>query len=188
MNEYLTWILVAVNIYLFLSLRKEKKRLRVLTSFIGGLMRFVSKVPAMVDEVVSKEVNPRDVNGYDIVLKDIADSFEQDFWATPYEKFVKSDRNLFWEEKLGNGGFNQMFLDFHDKCVKEWYAIKHNTNEGLENDDVLGEKLIYQDFMNNKSDNLKNIRIPKNPRLFFKHLSEEEIKKVEEKLGAKHSK
>ena len=78
-----------------------------------------------------------------------------------------------------------MFLDFHDKCLKEWYAIKHNKNESLENDEVLGEKLIYQDFLANKAENLKNVRIPKNPRLFFKHLSEEEIKKIESKLGVK---
>lgn len=185
MSEYLIWILVAVNIYLFLSLRKEKKRLRVLTAFIDGLMKFASKVPAMIDKVVHKEVNPKDVNGYEIVLKDISDSFEQDFWATPYEKFVKSDRNLFWEEKLGNGGFNQMFLDFHDKCLKEWYAIQNNKDESLENNEALGEKLIYQDFLDNKAEKFKNVRIPKNPRLFFKHLSEEEIRKVEAKLGIK---
>lgn len=47
----------------------------------------------------------------------------------PYEKFVKSNRNLFWEEKLSNGGFNQMFLDFHDKCVKEWHVSQHNKDE-----------------------------------------------------------
>ncbi len=118
-------------------------------------------------------------------FRGLGNSFEQDFWATPYEKFVKSNRNLFFEEKLGNDGFNQMFLDFHDKCLKEWYAIKHNKNESLENDEVLGEKLIYQDFLANKAENLKNVRIPKNPRLFFKHLSEEEIKKIESKLGVK---
>lgn len=185
MNEYLIWALVAVNIYLFLSLRKEKKRLRVLTSFVGGLIKSASKVPAMIDEVVRKEVNARDVNGYEMVLKDISDSFEQDFWATPYEKFVKSDRDLFWENKLGNGGFNQMFLDFHDKCLKEWYAIQHNKDEGLMNDEALGEKLIYQDFLDNKAGNLKNVHISRNPRLFFKHLSEDEIKRMEVKRGTK---
>jgi len=49
----------------------------------------------------------------------------------------------------------------------------------------MGEKLIYQDFLDNKRENLKNVHIPKNPRLFFKHLSEEEIKKIEMKLGIK---
>jgi len=170
MNEYLIWILVAVNIYLFLSLRKEKKRLRVLTSFISGLI-----------DLASHQIE----GGRNAVLDYVTASFEEDFWATPYEKFVKSDRNLFWEQKLGNGGFNQVFLDFHDKCQKEWYAIHHNKDESKKNDEVLGEKLIYQDFMDNKAENLKNVHIPKNPRLFFKHLSEEEIKKIEAKLGIK---
>jgi hypothetical protein len=127
----------------------------------------------------------RGENGYDLLLKDVSSSFEEDFWVEPYKKFVKSDHNLFWEEKMGNGGFNAMFWDFHEKCLKEWYAIQHNEDESLENDDVLGEKLIYRDLMANKADDLKNIRIPKNPRLFFKHLSEEEMQKVEDKLGIK---
>lgn len=183
MNEYLIWILVPVNLYLFLLIRKEKKRLRVLTSFIDGLINFVSKMPAITNGIIHKDINPKDINGYEIILKDISDSFERDFWATPYAEFVNSDRNLFWEEKLGNGGFNQTFLDFHDRRLKEWYAIQYNEDKSLENDDVLGEKLIYQDFLNDKAHNLKHIRIPKNPRAFFKHLSEEEIKAFEIKLG-----
>ncbi len=185
MNEYLLWIFIVANIYLFLSLRKEKKRLRVLTSFVGGLVKFASKVPKMIDETVQKETNPGNVNGYEIILKDISDSFEEDFWATPYDKFIKFDRNLFYEEKLRNGGFNMMFWDFYDKCLKEWYAIQHNKNENLENNEALGEKLIYQDFLANKLENLKNVNIPKNSRLFFKHLSEEELKNVEKKLTVK---
>jgi hypothetical protein len=68
MSKYLILILTAVNIYLFFSLKKERKRLRVLTSFVGGLMRFTSKIPSMIDEVVHKEVNPLNVNGYEVLL------------------------------------------------------------------------------------------------------------------------
>lgn len=83
----------------------------------------------MIDEVVHKEVNPRDVNGYEILLDDIREIFEQNFWTKPYEKFTKSDRDLFQEKSLGNGGFNQMFLDFHEKCRKELTSVQHNDHE-----------------------------------------------------------
>ncbi|MFA6119716.1 MAG: hypothetical protein WC688_07370 [Parachlamydiales bacterium] len=129
MNDTIIWILLAVNVYLWISLKKEKKRLRVLTSFVSGLVRYVSKVPAMIEEGMNKGVNIRDVKGYDIVLKDIADSFELDFWATPYDKFIKSDRNLFYEEKMGNDGFNTIFLDFYDKCLKEQHKNQHDKDK-----------------------------------------------------------
>ncbi|GEM_PF-5139510 len=84
MNEYIIWILVAVNIYFFLSLRKEKKRLRVLTSFIGGLIKFASKTKSMIEEVVSKEALSKEeylkkVNCYEILLGDIG----RDLCKTP---------------------------------------------------------------------------------------------------------
>ncbi|MEK7147234.1 MAG: hypothetical protein AAB772_03210 [Patescibacteria group bacterium] len=55
----------------FAFVEERKKRLRVLTTFVGGLIKFVSKVPAMIDEIVHKKVNPRDINSYEIILKDI---------------------------------------------------------------------------------------------------------------------
>ncbi len=181
MSEYVVFILFVIIIYIFLSLRKEKKRVRVLASFIGGLIGFVSKAPSNIGETTHEEVGRH--NGYEVILKEIGNYFEEDFWTTPYEKFVKLDRNLFWEEKLRNGGFNQVFLDFHDKCLKEWYAIKHNDDVNMENNEVLGEKLIYQDYLDNNTEKLKNVRLPKNPRLFFKHLTEEEIQKIEARLN-----
>ena len=125
MNEYLIWILVAINIYLFLSLRREKKRLHVLATFVSGIITFISTTPSMIKEMVSKEALSKEeylknVKGYEILMKDIQHAFENE----PYEefvKFVKSNRNLFGGEKMGkgNGGFNKFFLDFLDRCKKE---------------------------------------------------------------------
>lgn len=130
MNDYLIWILIAVNIYLFLSLRKEKKRLFVLINFVGGLITFVSKTPSMIKEMVSKDVLSKEeyikeVKGYEILMEDIKNSFENE----PYEgfvKFVESNRSLFGGENMGkgNGGFNKYFLDFLDRCKKMKYGQK----------------------------------------------------------------
>lgn len=132
-NEYLIWILVVVNVYLFLSLRKEKKRLRVLTSFIGGIITFVSKTPSMIKESVTKEAYSKDeylkdIKGYEILMKDIKDSF---YRSASYEKivrFIKSNRNLFGGEKMmmGDDGFNRFFLDFLDRCKKDKFWPKGN--------------------------------------------------------------
>ena len=125
MNDYIVLILVATNIYLFFSLRKEKKRLRVLASFVGGIITFVSKTPSMIKESVTKEAYSKDeymedVKGYEILMEDIKASF---YLGAPYEelvKFVKSNRNLFGGKKMmiENYGFNRFFLDFLDRCKK----------------------------------------------------------------------
>lgn len=131
-NEYLIWILVVVNVYFFLSLKKEKKRLRVLTSFISGIITFVSKTPSMIKESVTKEAYSKEeylksVNGYEILMDDIQKSFEGETYEN-FIKFVKSNRNLFGGEKMGKGnsGFNKFFLDFLDRCKKDKFWPKGN--------------------------------------------------------------
>lgn len=182
MSELFIIALIILNTYIFISLKKEKRRLQILTSFVGGLMQFSSKIPAVIDEAINKKGGRSDdVDGYRIILEDISSIFEKDFWENPYEKFIKHDRNLFWEQKLYNAGFNQIFLDFYDKSLKEWYAAKHgNPNDlDLKNNEELGEKLIYQDILAGKA---KEIQIPKNPELFFRHLSEEEVGEIKRKI------
>lgn len=132
MNEYLILILVAVNIYLFLSLRNEKKRLHILASFVGGLITFVSKTPAMIKEMVSKEALNKeeylkDVKGYEVLMGDIQQSFNYGISYDEFVKFVKSNRNLFGGGKMmtGYNGFDRFFLDFLDRCKKDKFWPKN---------------------------------------------------------------
>ena len=105
---------------------KEKKRLRVLTSFVGGLVKFSSKTKSMIEDMVNKDVLSKEeyikkVNCYEILLEDIKDTFEKDSLAVSYKKFIKSNRSLFGGETsgAGNDGFNRFFLDFLDRCKKD---------------------------------------------------------------------
>ena len=85
-------------------------------------------------EALSKEEYLKDVNGYELLMEDIKDSF---FESEPYEelvKFVKSNRNLFGGEKMGNGnggygGFSKFFLDLLNRCRKDEFWPKNNQKK-----------------------------------------------------------
>ena len=102
-------ILSVVVFYLYLDLRKERKRTRILSHFISGIMLKISKQR----EGLYKEL-----------LEEVQGQIEEDYWVVPLKKFVKKERNLFWQENLSNGGFNQVYLDLHDRITKEWLEIE----------------------------------------------------------------
>jgi hypothetical protein len=56
---------------------------------------------------------------YDEILDAISREFEKDFWMKPYWKWVSKDRNLFYDEKYSNDGFNMIYWDFFDKSVSD---------------------------------------------------------------------
>lgn len=165
-------------IYLYILVAKERRRNRILTAFVDGLMRYSVKLPHLMNAMMEKRITASELKTHEALYEEIGEAFSQDFWVTPFEKFIKNDRNLFWEEKLANGGFNQSFLDFYDRQLKEWYAIKYNMDETLDNTPELGEKLIYNDFLSGNLSRLKNVKIGKDPRQFFKYLTDEELEKI----------
>jgi hypothetical protein len=56
---------------------------------------------------------------YNEILQNVSREFEKDFWTRPYSKWIKKDRNLFYEGKYANDGFNMIYWDFFDKTVAE---------------------------------------------------------------------
>jgi len=49
----------------------------------------------------------------------------------PYWKWISKDRNLFYDEKYANDGFNMIYWDFFDKAVSD--IKKAEKMEGQEN-------------------------------------------------------
>ncbi|MDD3896462.1 MAG: hypothetical protein PHU04_01265 [Candidatus Peribacteraceae bacterium] len=94
--------LVVLNLYIFYELKQEKKRTRILGAFISGIIVHLKKEKPYPD-----------------LLEDIANEFGEDFWIEPFKKWQKKDRLLFYNSRMGNGGFNMKYWDLHDKLFSE---------------------------------------------------------------------
>ena len=87
MTTFAIWALLALSAYMLFLLRQAHKQLRTLGSFVNGILHYIQKTPAMIDESLRKVVDPGEVNGHDILLKDLKESFEVDekeFWNGLY--------------------------------------------------------------------------------------------------------
>lgn len=119
-------LLSLLLIYLFFEFQREKRRNRIMQSFIAGLVKSASDYISKTDmlDISSAEdlVKPYAKNfpiPYAELLQNIACEFEKDFWVRPYWKWLKKDRNLFYEEKYANDGFNMIYWDLFDMSVEE---------------------------------------------------------------------
>ena len=119
-------IISAVVVYLLFDIRKEKRRNRILQSFTAGIIQSVSDYVSRTD--ILDISSAADIAGvydkkfpipYDKVLQNINKEFEKDFWANPYWKWIKADRNLFYESKYANDGFNMIYWDLFDKAIAD---------------------------------------------------------------------
>src|SRR3990172_4088242 len=119
---YIVIVIMAILFtYIFLELHKEKKRNRILQSFMAGLIKsvsdYISKTDASDMSTASDLINTYSKKfpiPYNEVLKNINREFEKDFWQKPYWKWVKNDRSLFYDDKYANDGFNMIYWDFFD--------------------------------------------------------------------------
>ena len=109
----------------------EKKRNRVLQAFMAGVIKSISDYVSKTDilDALDDDVHPaKNTIGiyntqlpipYKEILQNIRHEFEKDFWTEPYWKWIRKDRNLFYEGKYANDGFNQIYWDFFDKALAE---------------------------------------------------------------------
>jgi len=127
MLEIAVILLIIVNFYFYKEIRKEKKKLRILSDFIDGLVIFTSKTPGMIVETIELLRQKKELSfgkedmtyGENIIYDDIKKSLQEDFWAESYKKFIEKDRLIFWDDN-SNGGFQNQFLKVHDRLSKEF--------------------------------------------------------------------
>lgn len=122
LNVLIVGLILSV-VVLFLQIKRLSKQIRVLSAFIAGLSRYSTNSISNVLDISSHEELMGSLE-YKKLLNSVEHEFQEDFWITPYEKFLKKDRHLFYEEKMGNGGFNMMYWDFFDKQLSEFKNIK----------------------------------------------------------------
>lgn len=117
--------LIAYALWLNHKIEKEKKRNRTVQAFLAGVIRAISDYQSITDKDKDEEdLPPRSKSmpvPYETVMENIDWEFDKDSLLQHYEKWLKHDRNIFFEEKkYGGDGFNFMYLDFFDRRLKEW--------------------------------------------------------------------
>ncbi len=113
-------------VYLFVEFQKEKRRNRILQSFIAGIIKSMSDYVSRTDipdissaSDIIKIYDKKFPIPYNEILQNISREFEKDFWSKPFWKWLKKDRNLFYEGKYTSDGFNMIYWDFFDKAIAE---------------------------------------------------------------------
>ncbi|MEW6669678.1 MAG: hypothetical protein AB1512_31095 [Thermodesulfobacteriota bacterium] len=126
MTEIGLAVVLILLIYLLLEFRKEKRRNRILQSFVAGLIKGVSDYVSRTDtqelssaaDFIKIYDRKFPIPYYDL-LQSISREFQKDFWVNPYWRWLKKDRNLFYEEKYANDGFNMIYWDFFDNALTQ---------------------------------------------------------------------
>lgn len=124
-------------IYLFIGVQKEKRRNRILQSFMAGIIKRISDYVSQTDLrdiICADDVGKKFSNQFPIPYKEVLDNinheFSKDFWIQPYWKWIKAGRNLFYENKYANDGFDMIYWEFYDKAIAEMEKeSKKNTKD-----------------------------------------------------------
>ena len=108
-------------VLLFYRLRVQEVRLRVLMAFVAGLFDRVVKHGEAINGISRDSARQlfKDSPEYQFVIDSIAAYFEEDYWSTPFKKFLLSRWNLFIENGMANGGFDHLHKDFFVYLAKQ---------------------------------------------------------------------
>lgn len=126
MIEIILVAIVMLLVYLLFEFQKERRRSRILQSFLAGLIKSISDYVSRTD--MSDISSAADITKiydrefpipYSELLQNISREFQKDFWLKPYEKWITKDRNLFYEGKYANDGFNMIYWDYFDKALSD---------------------------------------------------------------------
>ncbi len=118
-----TWIIFllffAITV-LFYRLKIQEERLRVFTAFVAGLFeRSVKHSQAINENYRYSELELfKDSQEYKETIRSIACYFEENYWAQPVRKFLLSKWNLYVDNGLANGGFDEIYKDFFLYLIK----------------------------------------------------------------------
>lgn len=116
---------MSVALFVFGALEREKRRNRVLQSFVAGLVRSISDYHSQTDAISPENVPEKNTQlpiPYKKVLEDIEYEFCKDFWLEPYQQWLNRDRSLFEDKRYYGDGFNWIYWDFFDGLFRQWHS------------------------------------------------------------------
>lgn len=184
---------------IYLQLKIEKKRNRILQSFIAWIMRSISDYQSQTDNVSPEyipEVNKKLPISYNKLLESVQYEFWKDFWINPYGEWLKKDRWLFDDTNYGNDWFNFIYLDFFDKASIQWNSgeLMRPEDKNLLNEDVIiteenlmeleGEIWMYRDLLSWNLDDSKYTteNIDRKIAMIFNHIKSEHLDNLKEAI------
>lgn len=202
----LIYILIVGNItfsfIIYLALKKEQKRNRILQAFIAGLVRSVSDYVSTTDRTDMDEV-PEQNTELPIPYKKVIEAVEYEMRkdisipsVKSYEEWLRESRQLFTGDKTGNDGFVFMNYDLFDDLIAHWHSDELMTakeksylHEDIiitkENvDELRGEIGMYKDLLAGELDS-KNFRketIDNQLLMIFNHIKQEHRDKLKQEI------
>jgi len=115
---YITWVNFKLN--------SEMKRNRILQAFVAGLIRVISDYHSKTDQLDDDDVPDHASQlpiPYKTVLENIDWELSKDMLLVNYEKWLKQDRNIFYDDKRYSGdGFNFIYMDLFDNKLRRWFS------------------------------------------------------------------
>lgn len=136
--------IVMVLVYLLFELQREKRRNRILQSFLAGVIKSMSDYVSRTDTPdissssdIVKIYDRKFPIPYSELLQNVNREFQKDFWMKPYGKWIRKDRNLFYEGKYANDGFNMIYWDYFDQAAADIRKEKEsqmNSQQGASPD------------------------------------------------------
>ena len=201
------YILLVANIFFSFvignSIRKDRKRNKILQAFIAGTIRSISDYASTTDKIDADNVPEQNTNlpiSYKKILESVQYELLKDLpykSVKKYEKWLIESRSLFWEP-YSNDGFVFMNYDLFDnlstlfhsntaelmtkkECVylsDEIVITKNNVNE------LRGEIGMYEDLFNGKLDykNFKKENLENQLSSMFIHLKYEYVDQLKKKI------
>lgn len=122
---FLILILIICFLWVHYKLSKEMRRNRILQGFIAGIIRGISDYKSAIDRD-EDDLPDRTTQlpiPYHMLLENIDCELSKDLLLFKYQKWLKNNRLLFFDDKRYTGyGFNLMYLDLFDKKLKLWHS------------------------------------------------------------------
>jgi hypothetical protein len=122
--------LIAATIWLYFNIEKEKRRNRILQAHIAGIIRAISDYKHSLDD---NENLPESIKTFPLpyqnILAWVENELFKDLTIAGFDKWLKDDRNLFYDPKYGNAGFNWLYWNLFDKQKTEIEEDKHKSEE-----------------------------------------------------------
>lgn len=186
------------------KLKKEIKRNRMHQAFTAGIIRTISDYQSKTDSTDEFDLPDRTTElpiPYQTVLENIDWELSKDLLMTNYEKWLKKDRNIFYDEKeYGDDGFNVMYLDLFDKKLKLWHSkelMSPKMREWLSEDIIVteenldklkGEIHMIRDLMKGKLPDTEFTSEDINERfaIMFSHICSSKLQEAKNIVIGKH--
>jgi hypothetical protein len=194
---------IILSLFIWLALKREQKRSRILQAFIAGLVRSVSDYASTTDRIDLTEM-PEPNTTLPIPYKKVLEAIEYELLkdtvalASPqkHEKWLLATRRLFDSERRRGDGFVFINYDLFDDLITRWRSGELMTpkEKAYLNEEIVvtgdniesleGEIAMYKDLLAGRvhSKGFSKETIQNRLTVMFPHLNREYLDKLKKKI------